>query len=80
MAEMALENGITHAETAGSLHHWMSQKYLSHGTANNMRIYGDLFFVFDRNCLITFYQVSNMFKRTIAKIRAAKRATAQLSK
>jgi hypothetical protein len=73
MAELALENGIKHAETAGALNRYLDGLYLQHGTANNTRIYGEIVFIFHGSKLITVYPLPGEFKRTAAKIRSRKK-------
>lgn len=46
IAEKVLERGVTHAEAKGSLGNYMDSLFLSHGTANNMRIYNRAVYVF----------------------------------
>lgn len=53
LALNALEHGITHREAKGNLKKYLDKLFLSHGKANNMRVYNQKVFLFDRNTLIT---------------------------
>ena len=57
----AFRDGITHKETFGALHCWMSGKYLSNRVATNMRIYRGYLYVFKSDVLITVYPLSGVF-------------------
>lgn len=70
MAQIALEKGIKHSDTAGALKRYLDDLYLRHGTANNNRVYGEIVFVFRGSKLITFYPLPGRFKKTVAKLRA----------
>ena len=52
-AKKALDFGLKHAETAGGLHRYIDALFLSHGVANNVRIYGQKVYLFCRETLIT---------------------------
>lgn len=57
IAKRALRNGIPHSETTGELHDFMSKLYLSQRKGNNMRVYGDCVYMFDRKCLVTVIKI-----------------------
>lgn len=53
MAEKAMAEGVKHAETRGKLNRYITKLYLSHGSANNTRIYGEHIFLFAGPVLVT---------------------------
>lgn len=67
-AQKALEVGIRHSETAGSLHRYLSRLFLTKKTANNIRIYAEKVFIFSGNVLITVLQLPNEYKKVVNKI------------
>lgn len=75
-AQTALERGITHAETAGSLKRYLDHLYLLHRKANNMRIWGDKVFIFRGESLITVLNLPQKYMGTCVKIQERKKANA----
>lgn len=73
-AQTALERGITHAETSGSLKRYLDHLYLQHRKANNMRIWGDKVFIFYGESLITVLNLPQKYMATCNKIQERKRA------
>ena len=71
-AETALEKGIQHSETSGSLKRYLDGLYLQHKNANNMRIWGDKLFLFCNVRLVTVLQVPTRYMKTCNKIRKQK--------
>lgn len=63
MAQKAYLEGQTHGETRGSLHRFLDGVFLSHGNANNLRIYGEALFVFCGNKLITVYALPTRYRK-----------------
>lgn len=63
-AEKALAYGVTHAEAKGSLCRYLNGLYLSHGSANNMRVYNRCVYLFRGTSLIT---VLNLPRKYIAQ-------------
>lgn len=59
MAEKALTNGVKHKDTKGRLNKHISEIWRKYKNANNVRIYGQDFFLFRNNTLITVYRVPN---------------------
>lgn len=63
MAAKAFEEGILHSQTKGKLKRYIDKLYLSHRTANNIRIYGEDVYFFAGDTLITLYRLpSSMLK------------------
>jgi hypothetical protein len=57
MAWRAFHWGITSAETKGFLHKYVDKLWATEHTANNVRIYGEVIYLFADNTLITVFQV-----------------------
>lgn len=53
MADKALTDGVTHAQTRGKLNRFLSGLFLSHRTGNNNRVYGEHVYIFAGDVLIT---------------------------
>lgn len=63
MAEKALTEGISHAETKGKLNKWVTSQFFYNCRANNIRLYGDKAYIFRDEVLITIVQIpSNLMK------------------
>lgn len=75
IAEKALERGVTHAEAKGSLGSYMDSLFLSHGTANNMRIYNRAVYVFRNNVLITVLALPKRYIGLADKLQKQKTAS-----
>ena len=69
IAATALEKGIKHSETAGSLRRYLDMLYLQERNANNIRVWGDKVYLFRVNRLITVLQLPQKYMRVCAKIR-----------
>lgn len=70
MAQRALESGISHGETAGSLRRYLDGLYLSQRKSNNIRIYGMHIYLFADLTLITVIMLPNEYKKAVNKIRS----------
>lgn len=57
MAEKAFESGVTHSETRGKLHRYLSKIYMKEKNTNNLRVYGSNIFLFAGHTLITVYNI-----------------------
>jgi len=68
IAVKALEKGLKHSDTKGKLKKFLDGLYLSHKTANNMRIYARKIFLFRDNLLITVIDLPKQFHKTVDKI------------
>lgn len=74
MAVIALGKGLFAGDTAGRLRSYLDRKVAGH-PCTTLRIYGEVVFVFgERNVLVTFWPLPHEFKKTVAKIREAKKA------
>jgi len=74
IAVNALNKGITHSDTSGSLKRFMDALFLSHRTASNMRIYNNAVFIFDKmEHLITVIPVPGKYYKSVKKINDSKK-------
>ena len=69
VAKHALERGIRHSETTGTLRAFMDYIYLIKQTANNQRIYAEKIFVFHNETLITVIPLPRKFVSAVKKIK-----------
>ena len=53
----AYDKGLSRRETNGRLSRYLDQLYLSHGKANNIKIYGENAFLFHNNILLTVFKL-----------------------
>ena len=65
MSSKAYVEGITHSQTKGRLKRFLDSKFLSYRKATNMRIYGEVLFIFVGNKLITLYTLTNELKKLV---------------
>jgi hypothetical protein len=71
MGNLALTKGICHNQTSGSFRKYFDFLYLSHGNANNVRVYGEMVYLFNNETLITVFPLPNEYKKIIKKIKNA---------
>lgn len=57
MMKKAYNEGITHADTVGSLNNYITEVWAKYKSANNIRIYGENMYLFRFNKLITLYRL-----------------------
>lgn len=67
MATKAFEEGILHKDTKGQLNRYINKLYLKYEVCNNIRIYGEVVYLFKNGLLITLYQIPNEFKKYLKK-------------
>ena len=72
VSEKALIEGITHKEAKGQLKKYFDYLFLSHGVANNIRIYNQKAFVFKGKTLITILNVPSRYHKLINNINKSK--------
>lgn len=72
LVEKALQKGITHSETRGSLNRYITSLYFKHQTANNIRIYNFKVFIFVGTTLITVFDVPPKYRKTVETIAKIK--------
>ena len=68
IAEDAFKNGITHAETTGSLNRYITSLYFHNKTANNIRVFNDKVFIFSNEVLITVLNLPKRYHKIVKKI------------
>lgn len=62
LAERAYDKGISFKESKGELKKYLEKPSDAIKWANNIRIYGEVAFVFNDNVLITVYQIPSRLK------------------
>lgn len=77
-AQKALDLGVKHSETKGSLKKFMDALYLKYKNSNNTRIYNRKVYLFHGRVLITIINLPNKFSAAADKIQ--KRKLEQLTK
>lgn len=65
MAQRAFDKGISHSESCGRLSKWITSLYFKNKNANNIRIYGEMAYIFSDNVLITVFRVPNNILKDI---------------
>lgn len=68
MAQKALSDGITHAQTTGRLNKWITGLYFRNTNANNIRIYGDNAYIFCGSTLVTVIRVPENIRKDMQKM------------
>jgi hypothetical protein len=72
MADLALQDGLKHAEARGKLKRYFDALYLAQRSANNVRIYGRHVFVFFDRLLITLMHLDHEHVRAVEKLTQRK--------
>lgn len=72
MANLALERGLKHTDTSGRLRRYFDKLFLSHGSGNNTRIYGEHVYIIQGQTVVTVLHLPNDLKRA-ARQAAGKR-------
>jgi hypothetical protein len=70
LAQSAMDTGLQHADARGSFKRYLDKLFLSEGKANNLRVYGDVLFLFHNEVLVTVFAVPREYRATVAKLRA----------
>lgn len=68
-ARKALEKGICHKNTRGSLNRYLTKVYFSNPAANNIRIYCENVYIFKGQMLITVWQLPPEYRKTALHIQ-----------
>lgn len=76
-AQTAFRDGLRHGELTGNLLKYADGQFLKHGTANNIRVYGDYFYIFSAEVLITVIPVPVQMRKIAAKLRKRRLKNAQ---
>lgn len=69
LSEKAFTSGIKHSDTKGSLNKYISKVWFKYRVADNIRIYGEYLFLFQKNILITVYLLPNNLKKNAKKFK-----------
>ena len=72
LSKLALENGISHNDTVGSLNRYLTKLFFYNKTANNIRIYGEYVYIFCDDILITVIPLDNKYKKVVRNINTKK--------
>lgn len=67
MAKKAFYGGITHAQTKGKLNKWITSLYFKNVKANNIRLYGEVAYIFAGETLVTVIPVPGNLKHLIER-------------
>lgn len=68
VAGRALEKGISHGETSGVLHGYMTRLFFKYKTATNLRIWCNYVYVFCDETLVTVFQLPPELRKQAEKI------------
>ena len=68
MAEKAFYEGITHKQTKGRLHKWVTSLFFKNCNANNIRLYGDNAYIFCGETLVTVIPVPGNFRKDFERM------------
>lgn len=71
-AQRALEKGIQHKDTSGSLNRYITQLYFKDNTADNIRIYNNSVYIFKGKKLITVFPLPQKYRNTVKNIKTKK--------
>ena len=72
MAKKVYQLGVRHAETSGNLQKWVDSLYFYNKSANQIRLYGDMAYIFHNQKLITVIKVPENLVPDIVAIRRFK--------
>jgi len=68
MAQKAFNRGITHKQTKGRLHKWVTSLFFKNCNADNIRLYGDNAYIFCGETLVTVIPIPANLKKDIEKM------------
>ena len=71
-ADKALNEGISHSETVGSLNRYITALYKKKNRANNIRLYGEYTFLFRGDTLLTVHRTPQKYSNVVKAIKARK--------
>lgn len=72
-AAAALERGISHAETSGQLRRYYDKLFRVNETANNIRVYCGMVYIFRFDTLITVFPLPQKYRKTAALLAQKKK-------
>jgi len=62
-AQLAYDKGSKHSDAKGKAKRYMDKIFLDHHNANQMRIYGEFIYLFDKTTLITVMAIPHGIKK-----------------
>ena len=65
IAQKAYDKGISHKNTKGNLNKWITSVYLKNTKANNIRLYGEMIYIFCGNILVTVFQIPHNLSKNL---------------
>lgn len=68
MAEKAFYEGITHKQTKGRLHKWVTSLFFKNCNANNIMLYGDNAYIFCGETLVTVIPIPSNLKKDFERM------------
>lgn len=68
MAQKAFNEGITHKQTKGRLHKWVTSLFFKNCNANNIRLYGDNAYIFCGETLVTVIPIPVNLKKDFERM------------
>lgn len=69
LAQKALEEGISHKDTVGSLKKYISSLYLKYRVANNIKVYNRKLYLFKFDKLITVLNLPHIYHKIEDKLK-----------
>lgn len=66
IAQKAYNKGIKHESTKGRLNKWITGVYFKNTKANNIRLYGDMLYIFCDNVLVTVFQIPHSIAKNLS--------------
>lgn len=72
LAKIAYEKGLHHGDLTGKLKKWVDGQYLYSRRANQIRLYGDMAYIFQREKLITVIPIPHGLVKVAVKISKRK--------
>lgn len=78
MSKKAFESGLKRSNTKGLLKKYLDDVWAEYRNGNNLRLYGEMLFVFSNHSLVTIWNLPVKF-RSLAKVFRAKNRTAKFS-
>ena len=65
--KIALEKGLKHKETSGSLRKYVSALYCKEKDGTNITLHDDMVYIFTKTTLITVFHLPNKYKNLLKK-------------
>lgn len=68
MTEKEFYEGITHKQTKGRLHKWVTSLFFKNCNANNIRLYGGYCYIFAGETLVTVIPIPSNLKKDFERM------------